>query len=373
VAAFAEKRIERITLVPTLLRAMLPALTGGDKLLPEEWIWNVSGEPLSPEVLREATHLRPRDTFVNLYGSAEVAGDVTFGAPSTSEYAHVGRPIAGCDVLVLDEELQLVPAYVEGDVYVTGVALARGYWSNAARTADRFIPGVDGVGERMYRSGDRGYWLRDGTLRLVGRRDRQIKRRGVRIDLDAIVSSLEELTSMAGVAAVWIPQMQQLIAIVQLQTPPDLKWIAIPDSAELKVAMLDETMDRKLWATIGAALAAAALPDRLFVVNRLPRTSAGKVRYSVLTAARWPDIQAHAATQATISPTEQTLIAICERILKKSGVQPADRFLQIGMTSLHLVHVVHGVAEEFGIRLKLSQLYASTSLRHCAQLIDEAI
>jgi len=130
--------------------------------------------------------------------------------------------------------------------------------------------------------------------------------------------------------------------------------------------------EQQLWADIVAGLPAVALPDRVFVVDRLPRTPGGKIRYEQLQRMPWHDLLVthEQSTQAAQSETERTLIEICGRILRKSAVRADARFLEMGMTSLQLVQLLHAIAETFSIRLKLSQLYAVTSLRKCAELID---
>jgi len=137
-------------------------------------------------------------------------------------------------------------------------------------------------------------------------------------------------------------------------------------------ACLTGAAEQQLWATIADGLPATALPDRAFVVDRLPRTPGGKIRYERLERIPWHSIRLLPEDPAasTTGETERLLLEICERILRKSTIRPTDRFLEMGMSSLQLVQLLHAIAEAFSIRLKLSQLYAVTSLRKCAELID---
>jgi len=380
VDAICEQRIERVTLVPTLLRSMMPVLERNAGALRDNIIWHVSGEPLPLDLLQTFRAIRPQDALLNLYGSAEVAADVSCGSLSDdrAEFVHVGRPIANCELMVLDRHLHPRPPFVEGDVYAAGIALCRGYLRDAARTADRFMPSTTGPGARMYRTGDRGYWLRDGNLRLVGRRDRQIKRRGVRLSLDGVERRLESLPLIAAAAVCWNAEAQRMVALVTLYAPPSsAAWIAIdePHRGICKVAALSETLEQELWTSVASALPAAFLPDRIFVLDRLARSSGGKINYGLLERLPWHAVRLRRdeCASSAANPTEQALIEICERILGRAGVKPSERFLELGMSSLQLVQVVHAVAEAFSIRLKLSQLYAAASLRQCAELIDAEV
>lgn len=375
-AMIQEYGVQRVTLVPTLLRSLLPEIT--DLPLDEPLTWHVSGEPFPGDLLRMFRRIRPCDVLLNLYGSAEVAADVSCADLSQCDpdVPHVGTPAANCRILVLDSKLRPTPPWVEGEVFIAGVPLSRGYLNDPGRTASHFMPSTDGMGERMYRTGDRGLWLRDGNLRLVARQDRQIKRRGVRIALDGIERRLESMPTVEASAVFWQRATQSIIAVVTLRSTTHIVWnhdTTDPDSC--RVARLTLEQEQGLWSEIVGRLPVTALPDTVFVVDRLPRTPSGKIRRALLEAIPWSAIRAQRDERfaAPATSTEQALIDICERILRSSGVRPTDRFLAIGMGSMQLVQVLHAVAETFNVRLKLSQLYSATSLRKCAQLIDAEI
>src|SRR5258708_22792259 len=106
--------------------------------------------------------------------------DVTYWAWRLGELAEgvaIGKPIANTQMYVLDAEYEPVPVGGEGEIYIAGVGLARGYWNRPDLTAERFIANplnVEG-GARMYRTGDRGRWRGDGNLDYLGRFDHQVK------------------------------------------------------------------------------------------------------------------------------------------------------------------------------------------------------
>ena len=195
------------------------------------------------------------------------------------------------------------------------------------------MPSTTGPGARMYRTGDRGYWLRDGNLRLVGRRDRQIKRRGVRLGLDGVERRLESLPLIAAAAVCWNAEAQRMVALVTLHAPPSsAAWIAIdePHRGICKVAALSETLEQELWTSVASALPAAFLPDRIFVLDRLARSSGGKINYGLLERLPWHAVRLRRdeCASSAANPTEQALIEICERILGRAGVKPSERFLR---------------------------------------------
>src|SRR5262249_26295311 len=133
----------------------------------------------------------------NLYGPTEAAVDVTaWDCPREvlGTSIPIGRPVANVEMYILDPEREPVAIGVVGGVYIGGVQVARGYLKRSELTAERFIPDAfaNKVGARMYKTGDLGRWLPDGTIEFLGRIDHQVKIRGYRIELGEIEARLTE-------------------------------------------------------------------------------------------------------------------------------------------------------------------------------------
>jgi amino acid adenylation domain-containing protein len=180
-----------------------------------------SGEALSAD-LQERFFARLAARLHNLYGPTEAAVDVTAWACRPDDRRRpvpLGRPIANVQMHVLDGQFQDVPVGVPGELYIGGVALARGYWQRPALTAEKFLehPRLG----RLYRTGDRGRWRCDGVLEYLGRTDHQVKLRGCRIELGEVEAALR---SHAGVAAA--------LALVRTDPPGDPRLVAyvVPQS-----------------------------------------------------------------------------------------------------------------------------------------------
>lgn len=130
--------------------------------------------------------------ILNAYGPSEASVCATCAIFQSAPLAclPIGRPIAGVRTYILDRFLQAVPVGVQGEIYIGGLGLGRGYVGRPGFTAERFIPSPFAAGERLYRTGDLGRWCDDGQIKFDGRADRQIKLNGYRIELAEIEAVL---------------------------------------------------------------------------------------------------------------------------------------------------------------------------------------
>jgi amino acid adenylation domain-containing protein/FkbM family methyltransferase len=174
-----------------------------------------SGEALSHELKEKFVKLLPAELH-NLYGPTEASVDVTYwNCRNAVERAIVpiGRPVANTQIYLLDQNLQVVPVGVPGELYIGGVQLARGYLNRPDLTAERFLPDPFGIeGARIYRTGDLARYLADGSIEYLGRTDHQVKLRGFRIELGEIESALNEHPAVQ--QAIVVARDERLVAYV---------------------------------------------------------------------------------------------------------------------------------------------------------------
>ncbi|MFI6254232.1 amino acid adenylation domain-containing protein, partial [Streptomyces sp. NPDC051016] len=253
----------------------------------------------------------------NLYGPTEAAVDVTHhaydGAPDTT--VPIGRPVWNTGLRVLDSCLRPVPDGVPGELYLTGVQLARGYHRRPALTADRFVADPFGApGTRMYRTGDLVRRGPDGTLDYLGRTDRQVKLRGNRIELGEIEAVLTRHPAVARGAVV--VREQRLVAYAVPAAG------AVADPAELRAAL-------------AGALPAPLVPEAYVVLADLPLTPSGKLDQAALPA---PEAE-RAARREPAGPLERRLTDIFAGVLGIADVGPDDDFFRLGGDSISSIGV----------------------------------
>ena len=193
---FSRERVTTAHFVPSMLRAVVDAKADA---LGASHLRRIvcSGEALSPALLRAVATRWPALDVHNLYGPTEATIDVTTwsfvrGADISDLHdVPIGRPVANTRVRVLDERRRPVPIGVVGELALEGVQLARGYLGDEAQTHERFVADPDDPRGRLYLTGDLVRWRGDGQLLYEGRRDEQVKIRGVRVELGEVEAALE--------------------------------------------------------------------------------------------------------------------------------------------------------------------------------------
>lgn len=347
---------DRITIatVPTLL---------AERLIAADWSQDTTLRYLltGGDVLRS----RPREglpfQLVNNYGPTECTCEATCAIVSPRPapgIPPIGRPISGVAVYLLDNARQPVAPGEEGEIWIGGASVGRGYRNNAALTDERFRPDpfADRADARMYRTGDRGRLLPNGELAFCGRSDRQIKIAGVRIELDEIATVLER---HPGVETAIVSAREEgrggksLVAHV-LATNAMVR----PDAIELRRFLLDR-------------LPRAYVPNAFVSIDAVPLTANGKIDHAALPTANAPT--ASAPRREAVSAAERTVIEIVGGVLGRERVSLDDNFFLLGGQSLQATEVVVRSREAFGVTMTITDLFASDTIGDFADAIFEAV
>ncbi|WP_198299668.1 non-ribosomal peptide synthetase [Tumebacillus avium] len=263
----------------------------------------------------------------------------------------IGKPISNVQAYVLDESLQPVPVGVQGELYIGGAALARGYWHRADLTEERFLPSPFADGERFYRTGDLARWLADGNLEFLGRADQQVKIRGHRIEPGEVEAALCEhlLVQEAAVTAREdVPGHKRLVAYVVGDAPPN----------ELKLFLQGK-------------LPEYMVPSVIVSLEKLPLTASGKVDRRALPAPE-PEAGMEPHYVAPRTPAEAALAAIWQEVLGVEQVGVHDNFFARGGHSLLATQVVSRIAVQWDVDLPLKKLFESPTLEALALAVGQA-
>ncbi|MEV0687215.1 non-ribosomal peptide synthase/polyketide synthase [Nocardia sp. NPDC050378] len=310
-----------------------------------------SGEAL-PAPLAQRLRLLTGARLHNLYGPTEAAVDVTFHEVTDADRVTVpiGAPVFNTRLHVLDSRLRPVPVGAPGELYLSGVQLARGYVGRPELTAGRFVADPAAAGERMYRTGDLVRWTTNGELEYLGRTDFQVKLRGLRIELgeiEAILGSVEGAARAVVVVRDDAGVGEQLVAYV------------VAEAGAVTVDALREAALR--------ALPAYMVPAAFVLLDELPVNASGKLDRKALPA---PARTVVAYTEPA-GPVEETVARVFGEVLGLERVGRDDDFFALGGNSLVATQVAARLGADLGCGLTVRDLFGATTVARLAAVIAE--
>jgi len=318
------------------------------------------GDVLSPPHVARALAALPADgRLTNGYGPTETT---TFALTHELRPGNevdgpvpLGRPIQGTSCDVLDTAGRPAPVGMAGELWIGGDGVARGYRGDPELSAERFQPDPERPGGRRYRSGDRVRRRPDGALEFLGRADRQVKVRGVRVEPAEVEAALRAHPALADAAVVVDgrgPGGVSLVAYV----------VAAPGSAPPGPAALR--------AHASARLPAAMVPAAWVALPRLPLTANGKVDRARLPAPGREHLATTGSGRRPRGRTERRVAKAFEAVLDVRGVGAEDDFFALGGHSLLAVELFGRLERIGGRRLPLSTIFEAATPRALAACLD---
>ncbi|MEV6579635.1 amino acid adenylation domain-containing protein [Streptomyces sp. NPDC051582] len=334
-------------LAPSALAAL------GEDRFPALRILQVCGEACPAELAQKWAHGR---RFYNVYGLTETTvWSVSTLLKPDCKRPPIGWPIRNTQVYVLDEDLQPVPVGVQGEVYLGGRAIGRGYVNRPDLTAAAFVPDPYGApGGRLCRTGDIGVQLPDGAVEVLGRRDSQVKLRGFRIELGEIEHGLREL-----------PEVQQAVVLLRRDLPePALVAYVVPEAGAAPVV---EPFRQALRAKVPAYM----VPARFVFLDAMPVNSSGKVDKKALPLPAADRLGSATDYVAPGTPAEVVLAEVWRTVLGIEQVGVHDDFFALGGSSLSTVRVAAQAAAR-GLSVSVRDLLELPTIARLAARATQA-
>ncbi|MGH9348422.1 MAG: amino acid adenylation domain-containing protein [Vicinamibacterales bacterium] len=337
-----------------------------------------------------------RPTFVNMYGITETTVHVTCHRIARDEVidggvSYIGKPLPDLQTHVLNASMRPVPVGAVGEIYVGGAGVANGYWRRPEATAERFVPDpfTTMAGRRLYRTGDMARRLADGGLAFVGRRDKQVKVRGHRIELGAIESALLRHGDLSQVVVLFRPPREER-RLLQLEGkarqsahaeggPPVRELLSRVERQAADAGRICAFVVRDGRRAVGVAelreFASQSLPDymvpsRWMLLDSLPRTVNGKVDTRALLAMISDRAEVDEAFVPPRNPLESMLAEIWSAALGVSPIGIDDNLFELGCDSIRSLRIV-GRARESGFGFTLAQLLDAQTIRALATVVTE--
>lgn len=362
--AFIEQVIcDQVTIlevVPSFLSVMLDTLE--ENALPLSMIRYllVTGEALKANLVKRWFALYPAIPMVNAYGPTEASDDITHylmeQAPDTDSIS-IGKPIQNMRIYIVDRTMHLCPVGVKGEICVAGVGVGRGYLHDSEKTAMAFTEEPFGfyshdARARLYKTGDLGRWLPDGTIEFFGRKDYQVKIRGFRIELGEIESRL-----------VKHPKVKEAV-VVDREDGTGTKYLCafvVLEQSGVTSNELREFLTRELPEYM--------VPAYFLYLDRLPLNLNGKIDRKAL-----PDVdEAQVAESNYTAPAneiEQKLAAIWADALGLEKVSTTDSFFELGGHSLKATLLGSKIFREFRLLIPINEIFQHPSVKEMARRLE---
>lgn len=310
-----------------------------------------TGEAL-PLSLKNEFYEKTQMTLYNLYGPTEstIFTSYTICKKDTSSIT-IGKPVTNKKVLVLDQDLTLLPIGVIGDLYIGG-RVGMGYYNQPELTAKNFFyHEIDGRQYRLYRSGDLARYLHSGDVQYLGRSDHQIKFHGYRIEpaeIEILLDSFEEIKKSV-VCLTNVNDTQALVAYYQTYNQEDT--ICTHDARKMLAASIPHYM----------------IPSYFMRIDTFPLTPSGKVDRKSLPSVQPDDIQFAHQYVAPRNDIEFALMIIFEKLLGVSRIGIRDNFFDLGGNSLLAVQCVVDIKNKLGKTLPVSFLFTDGTIEAISQ------
>ncbi len=310
----------------------------------------VGGESL-PESLADTLLTQTDARIFNMYGPTETTIWSCMKEIVSTHSITIGKPILNTRVYILDENRKVVPVGMQGELYISGEGVARGYMNNELLTKEKFVPDPFFARSTMYKTGDQAEWTPEGEIRFCGRKDSQVKIGGYRIELGEIENLCEK-----------VPSIRHAVALVQKDKLSET-MIVVYFEAENKKA------EEELKSFLMEQLPYYMLPKKYVFVSYMPIGIGGKVNRTALSNIRLEEgIQKPAKDQI-----ELKLLAIWKDILQVERVSMEDSFFELGGHSLKVTKLINQVYEDFHVNLQYREVFQNPTPELMGNFIKQSV
>jgi len=318
---------------------------------------NLAGEALHRGVVDQLYNCSCVKRVLNLYGPTE---DTTYSTleevlEAATEPPTIGRPIANSRAHVLDRGLEATVLGVQGELYLAGDGLARGYLNRADTTAERFLPDrfANSAGSRIYRTGDIVKYRTDGRLDYLGRIDSQVKVRGYRIELGEVDSRVRDYS-----------KIRDCVTIVSDRTHGSRELICyfVGEAGEnIEIEDLKKFLREKLPEFM--------IPAVFIKLDALPLSSNGKVDRKSLPSPDGMRPNLKTEYSAPRDNMEQRLAEIWAEALGLESVGVHDNFFDLGGHSLLIARVHHKLQTIFEAKITITEMFKYPTIRSLSDFL----
>jgi yersiniabactin nonribosomal peptide synthetase len=354
---------QRVTLwdtVPALMQALVEYAADRDKNLPASLrLVLLSGDWIPVFLPDKIRKLGENARVISLGGATEasiwsILYPIEKVDPQWKSIPY-GRPMVNQGFHVYNQFLEECPVWVTGQLYISGIGLARGYWNDKEKTHAAFIIHPR-TGKRLYRTGDWGRYLPDGNIEFLGRQDHQVKIRGYRIELGEIESTLKthpKISDAVVVVSTDTANNQQLVGYIITENDTDIDFPAVQEFLAAKLP------DHMLLST-------------LMVLDRMPLTPNGKVDRKALPQPEW-NRGSKVEYMEPKNELEKTITAVVREVMARDRVGIKDNFFDIGASSLHIIRIQNKLGKALQKEIPVIHLFEFTTIERLARYLSQEV
>jgi len=319
--------------------------------------------PKKQSILQRFRDISPALRILNAYGPTEVTyGATAYEFDSTTDPERdvpIGRPFPDYQIYIVNDLLEPVSIGVTGEILIGGIGVSRGYLNQPDLTEERFIPNpfVREPEDRVFRTGDLGRYLDDGTIEFLGRGDRQIKIRGHRIELREIELAVENCPDVATCHADTVHFEEDDVRLVAYV-------VCTGDKQNIETTLRQYLQQR---------LPGYMVPAAFVFLDALPLLPSGKIDRRTLPLPEW---SRGASAMQFVPPTseiEKKLARIWEEVLKLDRVGITDNFFELGGHSLLAVRLINQIEAVLNVRIPIRILFARPTIKALSEYVIDRI
>jgi amino acid adenylation domain-containing protein len=345
-----------LEVVPSYLSLMLGILDKNPRNFESLQYLLVTGEVVRLQWVEQWFNKYPRIKMVNAYGPTEASDDITHHimerTPDT-ERVPIGKPLQNLNIYIVNQEMQLCPVGVSGEICVSGVGVGRGYLKDKEKTQKAFMedpfPGKKAV--RLYKTGDLGRWLPDGTIDFLGRIDNQVKIRGFRIEcgeIENILLNHEKINEAVVIAREDKHKNNYLVAYIKTR---------------------EELSEPTLRLYLQELLPSYMVPAYFVRLESFPLTGAGKIDKKALPE---PVMESSPGLlhEAAETETQAALVNIWQQVLELEQVGIHNNFFSLGGDSIKGIRMVNQIQEWLGEIIHVALIFERPTIKELAAALD---
>ncbi|MDQ1354076.1 MAG: hypothetical protein QG657_4385, partial [Acidobacteriota bacterium] len=359
-----EKKVTNTSLTPGIYEGLLDSVLGDDLQTLRFVVFG--GDKSKPGLIEKSKAIASHVSIINEYGPTETTIAAAFNLNFDFDPANtsvIGKPPDNTRLYIYDPNLHPVPINIGGELYISGVGVARGYLNNPELTANKFIDfhqsSIINHHSKLYRTGDLARWLPDGNIEFLGRIDNQVKIRGFRVELGEI----ENVLLKHG-------RIKDTVVVLKTDETGDKSLIGyFVSDMELSDAELSEYLLKTLPGYM--------IPSGFVQLGKIPLTSTGKVDRGALPK---PGLKVGENYTAPRNEIEKTLVQLWAEILGRgplhssqlqTSIGIADDFFQLGGHSLKATILVSKIHKAFDVIVPLTEIFKTPRIKELARYIKE--